>query len=255
MVWGRWRQPQASRPPRALIPARARWPLVAVVLFCVAVVTALGIRYAGHTAAGPLDASVDGWIQGRLGVTSPVLTALTWLGDPVEVSLITVLAALGCLLARWWRGAVLAVLAAPVSSLLTEDVFKPVIGRTIGGAVTAPDGHLVSVAVLSMPSGHTTAVFTLATLAAVLLIRPPGPVRRLLVAAAYIVATAVAVAMIAQNFHYFTDVISGAAMGLGTVLILALGVDATAARLRARFTRPAGDYVQPAHPESADRPA
>src|ERR1700753_4469879 len=105
MVWGRWRQPQASRLPRTLIPAHAGWPLAAVVLGCVSVVTALGIRYAGHTTAGPLDATVDGWIQGRLGVTSPALTALTWLGDPVEVSLITVLATLGCLLARSGRGA------------------------------------------------------------------------------------------------------------------------------------------------------
>ena len=256
MAWERWRQPRASRSPRALIAARARLPLAAAVLVCVAVVTALGVRYAGHTAAGPLDATVDGWVQGRLGITSPVLTALTWLGDPPAVTVITILAALGCLLARWWRGAVLAALAAPVSSLLTEDVLKPVIGRTIGGTVTAPDGHIVSSAALSMPSGHTTAVFTLATLAAVLLIRPGGPARYLVIAAAYVLATAVAVAMVAQNFHYFTDVISGAAMGIGTVLTAAVAIDAAAPLLRARFSRPGPateDHVQPAPPAPSDQ--
>ncbi|HYY18042.1 MAG TPA: phosphatase PAP2 family protein [Streptosporangiaceae bacterium] len=240
MAWGRWRQ--VSRAPHALITPHARLPLTAVVLLCVAVVIALGVHYAGHTAAGPLDASVDHWVQGRLGLTSVPLTVLTWLGDQAEVTLITIAATLGCLLARWWRGAVLALLAAPVSALLTEDILKPVIGRTIGGAVFAPNGQLVSVAALSMPSGHTTAVFTLATLAAVLLIRPGGRLRYLIVAAAYLLATAVAMAMIAQNFHYFTDVISGAAVGTGTVLTGALAIDALAAPVWARVRRAAGTH-------------
>ncbi len=229
-----------SRPPRALIASRARIALTGVVLLCVAVVAALGVHYAGHTAAGPLDAAVDSWVKARVGTTSVPLTVLTWLGDPVEVTLVTIAAALACVLARWWRGAVLALLAAPVSSLLTEDVFKPLIGRTIGGAQFAPDGHLVSVAALSMPSGHATAVFTLATLAAVLLFRRGDRVRYLLIAAVYVLATAVGVAMIAQNFHYFTDIVSGVAMGTGTVLTEALVIDALAPPLWARVRRPAG---------------
>jgi undecaprenyl-diphosphatase len=237
MVWGRWRQPQVSRPPRALIAPRARFVVAAIVLLCVAVVTALGIHYAGHTAAGPLDAAVDGWIKARVGVTSVPLTVLTWLGDKVEVTLVTIAAVVACALARWWRGAVLALLAAPVSSVLTEDVLKPLIGRTIGGAQFAPDGHLVSVAALSMPSGHTTAVFTLATLAAVLLFRRGDRIRYLLIAAAYVLAAAVGVAMIAQNFHYFTDIVSGAAMGTGTVLTGALAIDAAAPLVWARLSR------------------
>ena len=209
MAWGRGRQPQASRPPRALIAPGTRLALAGVALLCAAVVTALGVRYAGHTAAGPLDASVDHWVQARLGLTSVPLTVLTWLGDEAAVTLITIAATLACLLARWWRGAALALLAAPVAAL-------------------------------SMPSGHTTAVFTLATLAAVLLIRPGDRVRYLIVAAAYLLATAVAVAMIAQNFHYFTDVISGAAVGVGTVLTGALAIDALAPPVWARARRAAG---------------
>ncbi len=239
MAWERWRQPQASRPPRALIAPRARLLLAAAVLVCVAVVTVLGIRYAGQSRAGSLDATVDGWVQGRLGITSVPLTVLTWLGDPVEVTLITIAAAAGCALARWWRGAVLALLATPVSSVLTEDVLKPVIGRTIGGEVITPGGHIVAGGALSMPSGHTTAVFTLATLAAVLLARARDPARYLVIVAAYVLAAAVAVAMIAQNFHYFTDAISGVAMGVGTVLTAALAIDTAAPLVWARVRRPA----------------
>ena len=247
MAWGRWRQ--VSRPPHALITPGARLPLAAVVLLCVAVVAALGVHYAGHTAAGPLDAHVDAWVQGRLGISSVPLTVLTWLGDQAEVTVITIAATLGCLLARWWRGAVLALLAAPVSALLTEDIFKPLIGRAIGGLKIGPSGHVVSVAALSMPSGHATAVFTLATLAAVLLSRWRRPARYPIIVAAYALAAAVAAAMIAQHFHYFTDIISGTAMGVGTVLTSALAIDALASPVWARVSRLAG-----LHPRTSPGP-
>ena len=144
----------------------------------------------------------------------------------------TILIAMGCALARWWRGVALAALTVPVASGLTEGVLKPVIGRTIDGA-------------LSLPSGHTTAGFTLATLVAVLLSRRlPAPARGLVILAAYVLAVAVAAAMIAQGFHYFTDTIAGAAVGTATVLIGALVIDAAAGPLGARIGVPAGDSPQ-----------
>jgi undecaprenyl-diphosphatase len=204
-------------------------------VLCGAVLTVLAIRYAGHTEAGPLDARVDGWIQGHLGISSPTLSALTLLGDQLPVTIMAVLTALGCALARWWRAIVLTALATPVASGLTEDVLKPAIGRTIDGA-------------LSMPSGHTCAVFTLATLGAVLLShRPPDRLRRLLVLAAYVLAAAVAVAMVAQGFHYFTDTIGGAAVGTGTVLAGAFVIDAAAGPVRARLGQRADAADDRAH--------
>ena len=144
------------------------------------------------------------------------------------MTVMTILIALGCALARWWRGVALAALTVPAASSLTEGLLKPVIGRTIDGA-------------LSFPSGHTTAVFTVATLVAVLLSRRlPGRTRGLLILAAYLLATAVAAAMIAQGFHYFTDTIGGAAVGTATVLIGALVIDAAVGPLRARIGVPAG---------------
>ena len=190
-----------------------------MIALCIADVALLGIRYAGHSHAGPLDRSVDSWIQGRLGRTSPVLTVLTWLGDPPLVTLIVVLVALGCVLARWWRGVALAVLTVPAAAGLTEGVLKPAIDRTIHAS-------------LSLPSGHTTAAFSVATVGAILLSRSrAGP---LLTAAAYLLAAAVAASMVAEGYHYFTDTIAGAGVGAGTVLIGALLIDGTAGRLRSR---------------------
>jgi membrane-associated phospholipid phosphatase len=252
MAWGRWRQVTASRPPRPLLTAGTRRAAAVVIAVCVAVVVALAIRYAGHTQAGPFDASVDRWFQRLFGLTSPVLTALTWLGDPIPVTLILVSIALGCAWARWWRGVALAVLAVPAASGLTEGILKPVIGRTIDG-------------LLSLPSGHTTAVFSMATLGAVLLANAPGqaPARRaarraarLVTLAAYVLATAVAVAMVAQGFHYFTDTIAGVGVGVGTVLLAALLIDAVAARLARRGPAEATMAACPAaSPPSSSTPS
>jgi undecaprenyl-diphosphatase len=229
MTWGRWRLRDVSRPPRSLIAPGARRAVVAVIALCVVDVAALGIRYAGHRYAGPFDASVDHWFTRHLGPTSPVLTALTWLGDPGPVALLTALIALACLWARWWRGVALAVLAIPAANGLTENVLKPVIDRTIDGW-------------LSLPSGHTTAAFSLATVAAVLLSRiRVGPRRRtsrVLMAAAYALAAAVAVAMVAQGFHYFTDTVAGVGAGIGVPLIGALLIDTVADRWPGRAIEP-----------------
>ena len=251
MAWGRERQVTASRPPRPLLAAGHRRAAAVVIAVCVAVVAAFAIRYAGHTQAGPFDASVDRWFQSQLGPTSPVLTALTWLGDPLLVTSITALIALGCAWARWWRGVALAVLAVPAASGLTEGILKPLIGRTIGGW-------------LSLPSGHTTAVFAMATLGAVLLAStsarptqaPARRARRLVILAAYVLATAVAVAMVAQGFHYFTDTIPGVGVGVGTVLLVALLIDAVAARLARRGPAEATMAACPAaSPPSSSTPS
>jgi len=248
MAWGRWRQVTASRPPRPLLAAGNRRAAAVVIAVCVAVVAAFAIRYAGHTQAGPFDASVDRWFQSQLGLTSPVLTALTWLGDPLLVTFITALIALGCAWARWWRGVALAVLAVPVASGLTEGILKPLIGRTIDG-------------LLSLPSGHTTAVFAMATLGAVLLAGTPARARarrarRLVILAAYVLATAVAVGMVAQGFHYFTDTIPGVGVGVGTVLLIALLIDAVAARRGRRRSAEATMAACPAaSPPSSSTPS
>ena len=133
------------------------------------------------------------------------------------MAVMTAALALACLATRRWRGALLVLIAAPAAEVITEYLLKPLVGRFL-------HGNLV------YPSGHTTGVFVLATVVAVLLtgpLRPPVPrkVRLVLVVAAYLLASATATAMIAMGFHYFTDTVGGAAVATGTVLSTALTID------------------------------
>jgi membrane-associated phospholipid phosphatase len=50
-------------------------------------------------------------------------------------------------------------------------------------------------------------------------------VRLLLAAGAALIAAAVPLAMVALGFHYFTDIVAGTAVGIGTVLLTALLID------------------------------
>jgi membrane-associated phospholipid phosphatase len=140
---------------------------------------------------------------------------------------------LACVVTRRWPGAVLAAVAVPAATSLTDWVLKPAVDRTLHGA-------------LSFPSGHATVMFALAGTYTVLLLDPgnppldpgnpkraPGIVRLLPALLALLAATAVATAMVALNAHYFTDVVGGTAVGTGMVLACAFAVDA-ASRPRRR---------------------
>lgn len=145
---------------------------------------------------------------------------LRWLAKPgalIPVAALIVIIAVTCLVTGRVSGAVLAVVAVPVAIELTEHVLKPLTGRTKLGF-------------LSYPSGHATATFALAAVLAVLMLNPPGraltAVLRLIVPAAAVALACVAsTAMIGLGFHYFTDTIAGAAVGIGTVTATALVLD------------------------------
>jgi len=130
---------------------------------------------------------------------------------------ISAVIAAGCLIAGRLNGAVLALTAVPVADGLTDGLLKPLFHRTYLGGVV-------------FPSGHTTAVVALTAMLAVLLLVPPQRrstrVVRVLVVAVFCVASAlVATAVIALRWHYFTDTVAGAAVGVGTVCALALILD------------------------------
>ena len=123
----------------------------------------------------------------------------------------------------------LAAVAVPAATGLTEYVLKPYVGQAIGQA---------------FPSGHATSMFALAASCAVLLVAPPrlpvpGVVRLLLVSMAVLLAAAVAAAMVAIGAHDFTDAVGGAAVGTAVVLACALTLDLLASR------RPRGPAVPP----------
>ncbi|HEX4217855.1 MAG TPA: phosphatase PAP2 family protein [Acidimicrobiales bacterium] len=104
----------------------------------------------------------------------------------------------------WVRALVCAV--APIGAVLVVDhVAKPLIGRHIGSAVG------------SYPSGTVTAVAALATGA--VLVAP-----RVLKAATTVLAAALVVgigaAVVVLRWHYPTDALGGACVGIGAVLFL-----------------------------------
>ena len=148
---------------------------------------------------------------------------LNWLpdiGTLWPVTLMTLALALACLATRRWTGAVLAAVAVPVATGLTEYVLKPSVGQAIGQ---------------SFPSGHATSMFALAGCCAILLADPPrrrvpAAVRSLLVLMALLLAAAVAAAMVAIGAHRFTDAVGGAAVGIAVVLACALTLDLVASR-------------------------
>jgi membrane-associated phospholipid phosphatase len=57
-----------------------------------------------------------------------------------------------------------------------------------------------------------------------------GPLRVLVPAATVLLAVVVVISLIGVRFHYFTDTVGGAALGIGTVCELALLLDLSVVR-------------------------
>jgi len=222
----RLRQP----PARPLLAPAAR-PLAAVLAaVCVAVIVFLGALFTHQEGPSGLDRAIDIRIRATLGWHPGRLDLVAGIGDPATVTVMTVVLVLACLATRRWHGAVLAAVAVPLASALTEFLLKPLVDRTMEGS-------------LSYPSGHSTGMFALAGVGAVLLTGPsrpglPAAARALLVLAAYLAASAVAGALIALGAHYFTDTVAGAAVGTAVVLVTAFVLD--------RLARPASAPQSPA---------
>src|ERR1700744_2002814 len=184
---------------------------------CEIVVAALGLLFNGQTRPGGFDNAVD----------SPVVaffagheTLLLWLAAPgtvIPAVVISAAIAVGCLIARRLDGAGLAVTAVPVATGLDDALLKHLFHRTYLGQI-------------AFPSGHTGSAMALTATLAVLLLVPPQQAktrtaRVTLVAVACVVTAVVATAVIGLRWHYFTDCVAGAAVGIGTVLALALLLD------------------------------
>lgn len=201
------------------------------VAVCVAITAFLGVLFAHQAQPSWLDMVIDTRVRGGLGGHPLLLKRVALLGSKIPMAVMTSALILACLAARRWRGALLAAIAVPAAEVITEFLLKPLVGRTMGG------GYLV------FPSGHTTGVFVLAAVVTVLLTGPlrprmPTAVRASLVAAAFVVASATATAMIGMGAHYFTDTVGGAAVAIGTALATALTLDKLIALGRQRAAAP-----------------
>lgn len=193
--------------------ARAAWLLAA----CVIVVVVLGALFKGQATADGFDNAVDSPFIRLFAGHGNLLLWLAFPGTLVPAIAVSVVVAAGCVVAGRLNGAVLALAAVPAGAGLDDHLLKHVFDRTALGG-------------LSFPSGHTTTIVALTATVAVLVLIPPQKAgtrlpRVLLVAACCAVSAVVASAVIALRWHYFTDTVAGAAVGIGTVCALALVLD------------------------------
>ena len=184
---------------------------------CAIVVVVTGLLFKGETGPDGFDNAVDSpvvtFFQGHHGF-------LHWFALPgalIPAIAVSAAIAAGCLIARRPNGAVLAVIAVPAAAGLDDGLLKHLFHRTYLG-------------VLSFPSGHTTSVISMTATLAILLLVPPQrartrAVRVAVVAAACLITAVVAIGVIGYRWHYFTDTVAGAAVGVGTVIGLALLLD------------------------------
>ncbi len=224
---------------RPLLAVSARPWAGAVLACCAVLIAALGALFAHQAQAGRLDHAVDSLIITWLGSHHDFAEWLVFPGSLVPVVVLSAAIAIACLLAGQLNGAVLAVAAVPAATGLNDGLLKPLVHRTYLG-------------VLTYPSGHTATMFALAATVTVLLLGPPRPtgagtLRVLIAGAACMLGGVVAIGVISLRFHYFTDTVAGAAVGIGTVCALALLLDLPTAR---RQSGRAGRLLPTAQPKA-----
>ena len=220
---------EGTRSGLPLLAASAR-PRAGVLLAgCAVLVAVLGLVFARQNTADRFDHVVDSPVIAGFASHHALALWLAFPGSMFPAVVLTTALTIGCLLTGRRRGAVLAILAVPVTAVITDWLLKPLVHRTYIGQVV-------------YPSGHTATIVALAAAVTVLLLAPPRPempswLRTLILAVAYLTALAVVVGVIAVRFHYFTDTVAGAAVGVGTVCGLALVLDLIPAVRPSRIPR------------------
>jgi membrane-associated phospholipid phosphatase len=211
---------------RLLLGSSGRAPAAAVLAVCVVVVVVLGLLFRGQTRADGFDNAVDSPFITFFAGHKQLLLWLTLPGALIPAIVVSVAIAGWCLLTGRLNGAVLALTAVPVAGGLDDGLLKHVFNRTYLGS-------------LAFPSGHTSSTVALtATLAVLLLVPPQRASTRAARAALLVVACAIVavlvVAVMALKWHYFTDTVAGAAVGIGSVCALALILDLAWSRMGVR---------------------
>jgi undecaprenyl-diphosphatase len=218
----RSQRPLVADSERPLLSRAARPWAAGVLAACAVIVTVLGVLFAHQSTADAFDRAVDAPFISALGDHQVTAYWLARPGSELPAVLACAAIVIVCLVARRFSGALLAALGLAVSEIITEELLKPAFHRTYLGSVT-------------YPSGHTTAIVALVATVAVLLLMPSRPVsaralQYLILAGAGVLAVAVPVGLMGLRWHYFTDTVGGAAVGLGAVLALAFILDAPIVR-------------------------
>ncbi|MFI9383920.1 phosphatase PAP2 family protein [Kutzneria sp. NPDC052558] len=203
-----------------LLPPRARRSAVGLVVLSVVVVAVGAALYHGERRAGRLDDAVDDWLFTIFGRDRALLYQLLHVADlPVVVAVLAAVVA-GALMRGRPDIAALAAIG-PVAAIgLTEVVLKPLVQRRYNFF-------------LSYPSGHTVGTVSECAVLGVILLGATGLTLALRVAMGVLllaVSGLVMLALIVDDFHYFTDTVAGAALSVGVVALTALAVDAVTRR-------------------------
>ena len=206
-------------PLRPLLSAPARRRSAVALIACAVFTGAAGYVCSADTGGDFADGPVDSWVTQHLGGHAHALQLAADLGQGPQVAVMTLVLVVTCLAARWVNGALLALVSIPVAAALTEFVLKPLVNQHYS----------------SFPSGRSTGIFAVITVVTVLLAGTPGARipprgRRIVIAVAYLVGCAVAVATVGLGYHTATDVVGGAAVGTGVVLAVALVLDVPISR-------------------------
>jgi membrane-associated phospholipid phosphatase len=208
--------------------ALAEW-LAGAILVAVSIVAAVAVSI--HPGPNGLDRWGFRVVPNAHG--SAVLVRITDLGSPVVLIAGALLAAV---VVRHDRLRAVSCVTAPLlAALLVEYSVKPLVGRHFEG-------------VLSYPSGSTADVAALATAWAIAVprrIRPP------VIAAGVLVTGAMAVAVTGLRWHFPSDALAGAVLGVGTVLL----IDGVLHLWKARPPSPASAAGSPSSPSSAESPS
>jgi membrane-associated phospholipid phosphatase len=156
-----------------------------------------------HRYPGPnvLDNWGFAWVGPSLH--SLFLIRVTDLGSVPVLAGGSILAAL-VVVGRDQRRAVACLIGPPAATLVAQWAMKPLVGRQY-------------LQVLTFPSGTITVVAALATAWALAV---PGKIRWLVVALGLGVVVLTSVAVVALRWHYPSDVLAGAALGVGMVLMV-----------------------------------
>lgn len=214
-------------PARRLVAAPTVAPLLVLALAGAVVTAALGARVSDGDNALHVDRAATKAVHGLFPVQhgdgGTAAEVVARLGSPVPVALF--LAVLAVVAYRWRgrRALVLSVLGPLAAMVTTSLVLKPLIGRTRGVE-------------LAYPSGHTTAVASLAVTVAVLVLSSRMRRGRRWAVAAMLagLVAAVAVALVGRDVHFPTDVVGGLGVAVAVVPTVAMLLDAAAASVAAR---------------------
>jgi len=193
------------------VPSAARRSIVLLVRVAGFVVLVLGARYA-HRGTGEVDQRISGETAAHLSGHPRLVSWLVSLGNPLTILALVLILVTALMLLKRPAAALLALLGPAMAEVLTEMVLKPLIGRRLDGG-------------LAYPSGHTTAIFSVALVVVVALLgsaRGPSWSRVVGGLVALVLAGAVGVSLVIAGDHYPTDVVGGA--GVATVVIGGLAV-------------------------------